>query len=263
MAPRLAPRYYWFVAIATGAALFFMRLGFWQLDRLHERRASNAAMVARREQAETPLAELTRDTSTARFRSVHISGRYDYDHQFIWTARSREGAPGVVFLTPLLGDSGAPAVLVNRGWAYAADGMRINDTLWREGDRDSVRGYAEVFASGAGPVTVGTVPRAIRRLALDSLSAMLPYHIAPLLVVQQRGAGPQREVQHPFRSAPPPLDEGPHRGYALQWFAFALITVVGTIAVVRGAVSRPLPLPNAQDLARNREVGHEPGHVHE
>jgi cytochrome oxidase assembly protein ShyY1 len=52
-------------------------------------------------------------------------------------------------------------------------------------------------------------------------------------VVQQRGAGNQVEVQHPFRVALPPLDEGPHRGYALQWFAFALITIVGTVAAVQ------------------------------
>jgi cytochrome oxidase assembly protein ShyY1 len=30
----------------------------------------------------------------------------------------------------------------------------------------------------------------------------------------------------------PALDEGPHRGYAIQWFAFAVIALVGAGAVV-------------------------------
>jgi cytochrome oxidase assembly protein ShyY1 len=34
------------------------------------------------------------------------------------------------------------------------------------------------------------------------------------------------------RVPPPTLDEGAHRSYAIQWFAFALITVIGTAAVL-------------------------------
>ena len=32
---------------------------------------------------------------------------------------------------------------------------------------------------------------------------------------------------------PPPLDEGPHRSYALQWFSFAAIAIVGTFFFLR------------------------------
>ncbi|MGH7668030.1 MAG: SURF1 family protein, partial [Gemmatimonadaceae bacterium] len=31
----------------------------------------------------------------------------------------------------------------------------------------------------------------------------------------------------PLRIMPPPLDEGPFRSYAIQWFAFALISIGG------------------------------------
>jgi surfeit locus 1 family protein len=225
-------RYLWFVLVAVAAVAVFVQLGIWQLDRLGARRSANEAMVARRTLPEQSVGALAADTSNARFRAVRVAGRYDYDHQFIWTARTRDGAPGVVFLTPMLVDSG-PAVLVNRGWAYSADGMAIDEPLWREAERDSVVGYAEVFTSGTGPVFLGSEPRRIRRLALDSLRASVPYEIAPILVVQQRGAGIQAEVKHPFRVSLPPLDEGPHRGYAIQWFAFAVITIVGTVAAVQ------------------------------
>jgi surfeit locus 1 family protein len=139
----------------------------------------------------------------------------------------------VVFLTPIVPDDGGPAVLLNRGWAYSADGMRVDSPLWREGARDSVVGWAEVFTSGPGPVSIAGAPRGIRRLAWDSLQALVPYPLARLVAVQQRGAGEQEKVAHPFRAELPPLDEGPHRSYAIQWFAFALIVLVGGAAVAR------------------------------
>jgi surfeit locus 1 family protein len=36
----------------------------------------------------------------------------------------------------------------------------------------------------------------------------------------------------PARLPAPSLDEGPHKGYAVQWFSFALIAVVGWGALV-------------------------------
>ncbi|MCC6317501.1 MAG: SURF1 family protein [Gemmatimonadaceae bacterium] len=229
----LPRRYSWFVVVASLAVIAFLLLGRWQLGRLSERRVANASLLARRSLPTEAAERLARDTAVARFRALRVHGRFDYEHQFIWTARSREGAPGVVFLTPMIVSDSGPAVLVNRGWAYSADGMAIDEPLWREAVEDSVVGYADAFTSGVGPVFIGREPRRIRRLAFDSLQARLPYRLLPIIAVQQLGAGPQVEVRHPFRATPPPLDEGPHRGYALQWFAFAAITIVGTVAVVQ------------------------------
>ncbi|MBK8250642.1 MAG: SURF1 family protein [Gemmatimonadetes bacterium] len=221
-----------FVLTALLAAGTFVRLGFWQVGRLNETRAANAQLFSRRNAEASPLEALLATPDSARFRAVSLSGRYDYDHQLIWTARTRSGAPGVVFLTPMIPDAGGPALLVHRGWAYAADGMQVNDSLWREGVQERVEGFADVFSTGEGPVQVPSVSRGIRRLDFDSLQAMIPYPIARLIAVQQIGAGIQTTVAHPFRLERPTLNEGPHRGYALQWFAFAGITILGTAAVI-------------------------------
>jgi surfeit locus 1 family protein len=221
-----------FVLAALVAAASFVQLGFWQVGRLNARRAANAETFGRRSVEAVALDKLLAQPDSARFRGVTVSGTYDYERQFIWTARTRSGAPGVVFLTPLLPEGGGPAVLVHRGWAYAADGMQVNDTLWREGPTARVEGFAEVFTEGTGPVSVPSVSRGIRRVAFDSLQAMLPYPLARVIAVQQVGVGIQQQVAHPFRLERPTLDEGPHRGYALQWFAFAGITVLGSVAVI-------------------------------
>lgn len=224
-----------FVLVALLAAGVFARLGFWQVGRLNSVREANAQLFERRRAAPVALESLPAVPDSARFRAVAVRGRYDYDHQFRLTARSRAGAPGVVFVTPVVRDDSGAAVLVYRGWVYAADGMTVDDTLWREGERAEVEGYVETYPAGIGPVQVPSAPGrgGLRRLDRDSLQADLPYVIAPVLVVQQVGAGAQMgQVRHPFRLERPTLDEGPHRGYALQWFAFAAITVLGTIAVV-------------------------------
>lgn len=41
----------------------------------------------------------------------------------------------------------------------------------------------------------------------------------------------------PRRLQPPELSEGPHLSYAIQWFAFAVMTVAFGVLVVRKRVS--------------------------
>jgi surfeit locus 1 family protein len=43
-----------------------------------------------------------------------------------------------------------------------------------------------------------------------------------------------------MRVPPPPLGDGPHLSYALQWFAFATVALVGYVAWLR-AGRRPRP----------------------
>ena len=44
----------------------------------------------------------------------------------------------------------------------------------------------------------------------------------------------------PVRVDPPPLSQGPHRAYAVQWFAFALVGIVGTGLVLARDRTRSL-----------------------
>ncbi|MGQ0649143.1 MAG: SURF1 family protein [Gemmatimonadaceae bacterium] len=222
-----------FLVLALAAAFGFVRLGFWQLQRLDDRRAANAAVSGRLERPATSLEALLADTANARYRRVRISGIYDYDHEFVLTARTRLGAPGANLVTPLRLPNGRAAILVNRGWVYAADGMTIDGNTWREDSGGVVEGFVESFTSGPGPAFVTSVKRGVRRLEWDSIAARVPYPLAPVLVVQQLTRNVGATIVHPHRVPAPRLDEGSHRSYALQWFAFAAITLVGAGVVLR------------------------------
>lgn len=224
-------RTFGFVIFAAALALGCIRLGFWQLSRHEERRTRNAVTASRTAAPPASIDELTRDSASARHRQVRVVGRYDYGQEIVLTSRSRSGAPGVNILTPLIVSEGEAAVLVNRGWAYAPDGMRVDLGKWREADTATVVGYAEEFIAADGPISTRSAVRAVRRLDRDSIAVLLPYPIAPVVVVQRLGAALAGSLEHPSRLDLPALDEGPHLSYAFQWFAFAAIAIVGAGAV--------------------------------
>jgi surfeit locus 1 family protein len=115
------------------------------------------------------------------------------------------------------------------------------------------------IAVGAGSDRLGAdrrmqpaAPRRAMRLDHGTIAALMPYPIAPyqLILIDETvtghgaGAGYGNATPSPFGTAVvdstrpiriplPALDEGPHKSYAAQWFAFAAIALVGTASVVR------------------------------
>lgn len=235
---RRATAFFTLVALALSAGC--IRLGFWQLERLRERRAANALVIGRLREAPTPLRAI-HATSGVRFRRATATGTYDFANEFVLTSRSRNGSPGVHVITPLRFADSDTAVLVNRGWVYAPDGMRIDLTLFHEDTNAVVDGFVEEFSAAQGAVSTSSVAKAVRRLDRDSIATRLPYPVGPLILVQQKDSGEFTAVDRgtPVRIEPPPLNEGAHRSYAIQWFGFALVGIAGSILVVRRDRTRP------------------------
>ena len=227
-----------FVIFAIAVAVGCVRLGFWQLNRLAERRAANAKLASRLSMPAAPALEAMRDTTTAPYRRATATGTFDFGNELSLASRTREGSPGANIITPLRVPGTDTAVLINRGWVYAADAMSVDFARWREPTDAVVTGYLlEIARRGRGSISTPSSPRVIRRLEYDSLAKRLPYPIAPFVLVatESRSSGrptPPRDST-PARLPPPPLDEGPHLGYAIQWFAFAVIGLVGAGVVAR------------------------------
>jgi surfeit locus 1 family protein len=224
-----------FAVFAGVVSLGCIRLGIWQLERHNERQATNARIIARLVEAPVSILSLHPD-SLVRFKRVRVTGRYDFANEMVLTSRGRHGAPGVHVVTPLRLESSDSAVLVNRGWAYSPDGMKIDLSLFREDSNNVVvDGYLEEFSTTPGAVSTSSVSNGIRRLDYDSISVRVPYPLSKVIVVQRSDSGDVVAVDkgHPVRADPPPLNAGPHRAYAIQWFAFALVGVIGTILVLQ------------------------------
>jgi surfeit locus 1 family protein len=208
------------VVIAAGC----IRLGVWQLARLGERRERNRQTEAMMRGDPVPLR--TTQPAPARLTRVVISGRPDYRYEIALTGRSRNGSPGVDIVTPMRLPGTDTAVLVNRGWVYSPDASQVSFKQWREADSLSFSGYVDTLARGKAGSSAGLT---MRILDHRRISAELPYPIAPFFVV----ALPESETPSqttPVRLPLPALDEGPHKSYAIQWFSFATIAIVGTLA---------------------------------
>jgi surfeit locus 1 family protein len=210
-----------------------VRLAIWQLDRLHQRRVHNAVVAAARARPELEIREDSHlPIDSLRDRRLQARGAYDYARERLWHGRSYEGIPGVDFVTPLRLRDGT-AVLVDRGWAPSPDGYHVGAGVYREGAGDS----ADVVGLGmAAPRGRGDVdPAALR----DSL----PYKVLPI-VIQQLPPSPalSRPLPPSLRRWPPPeLSDGPHLSYVVQWFSFAAIIVVGSLALMRRPARRAPP----------------------
>ncbi|MBX6333651.1 MAG: hypothetical protein IRY91_17530, partial [Gemmatimonadaceae bacterium] len=214
--------------LATGMAALFARLGVWQLQRLAERRAFNTQFERRLSAEPVSLDQLPTDIALAQYRRVRVTGRYDFDHEIIITARSRQGAPGVYLVTPLIPDGGGRAVLVNRGYVYSPDASTIDRTRWHEPEHATVEGYVHIIPShlARDPRSVAN-PMAWRALDRERLARALPYPVEPYTIIQL--AHGERPPGAPTRLELPAMDEGPHKSYAIQWFSFAAIALYGVV----------------------------------
>ncbi len=216
---------------AVAFAALSISLGFWQLRRLSTRRAANAIVASRRDAPEVPLDSLPADTSASHFRRVRIRGAYDYSNEVVLTLRVREGSPGVNFITPVRREGTDTAVLVNRGWVYSPDGVTVDTKRWREGDSVDANGFVDVFPTQGPFDSLNRArPRSMRRLYRPDLLNLFPYPIANYYVVVTDSG---RTGNAPPRVEPTPLDEGPHRNYAIQWFSFAAISIGGLVIFLK------------------------------
>ena len=222
-------RIYVFCAFAVVAAAAFIRLGVWQIARLGERKAYNAAFTRQHVMQRVDVSQLPRNADSARYRGVSVRGTYDYAHELVISPRTRRGSPGVELLTPVRRAGTDTAVLVDRGWVYSPDLSTIDQPRWREHDSASVLGYVERFTPET-TVTRARNPNVVRHVATADVAARIPYPVLPYYVI---ALGDTDDLTHPARRELPALDEGSHLNYAFQWFTFAAIALGGAAIVVR------------------------------
>jgi surfeit locus 1 family protein len=217
------------MAVFLLASAGFARLGVWQLSRLKERRAANVAILAARRAPPVPITASSAHTDTLREHRVTATGRYDHAREFIVRGQVLEGSPGVRIVTPLLLADGGPSVLVDRGFLPSPDAVSVNPEGSAEPGPRTVRGIALPVGTAPGEPVQHAGRTTWRRLELEALRRRLPYPVLPVYILQS----PDSSLPaFPRRLEAPPVDEGPHLGYAVQWFLFAGLAAAFAVLVV-------------------------------
>lgn len=224
-----------------------VRLGIWQLDRLEQRRAFNARVAEQVDQAMLVLDEntISLDLIEMEYRSVEVMGVYDHGEEIAVRNQAWRGLSGVNLLTPLLIPGSEKYVLVNRGWIPMEDAAPENWSQFEELGIVTVRGMIRLSEIDAdyGGVPNPTLQTDQERLDLwnfINLERIGAENDLSLLLVYIHQAPDGEETIPPFRTLPElDLTEGSHAGYAVQWFTFAIILLLGYPFFVRSQTNMP------------------------
>jgi cytochrome oxidase assembly protein ShyY1 len=217
------------VVIAVLVAATCVNLGLWQLRRLDERRALNAKILDRRSAPPVSIDGVQGNTAAEPYRAATAQGRYDVEHEVLVYGRSLDGEAGQHLVTPLLLPDGG-AILVVRGWVpFAVQAAPV---------REAAPPATEVTVDGSLVPDEGDgsdVPDAdgiVRDLDVRGIASSLPYDVSPL-PLQLADQTPPQPGSLPIPVPLPALSEGPHLSYAIQWFSFAVIALVGAVILLR------------------------------
>jgi surfeit locus 1 family protein len=210
-------------------AVTFIRLGFWQLDRLQWRRGVNATIQQR--QAE-PAANLTSLDPSAgadalEYLPVEADGTYDTSREAILYGRARNGQAGNHLLTPLRLDDGS-SIIVDRGW------VPLDAKTPGAMDASTPDGRVSVEGILLPPESEDRRPDAdtVKDVSLVQLRQRVDGELWPVYILL-RSQAPQQTGPFPEPVPEPELSEGPHLSYAVQWFTFTIIGLVGWALLLR------------------------------
>jgi surfeit locus 1 family protein len=228
-------RWLWVTFLVIVGVAVMARLGKWQLDRLAQRRAFNATVQA---QIDAPPLELTANTlqedlSAMEYRKVTVVGEYDFSQQVALRNQVVGDQWGVHLITPLRIQGANSAVLVDRGWIPEGDFESGDWTKFNESGVLTINGVIRASQSKAdvglrsdptlAPGQTG-LP-AWNFVNIDRIAKQISMPVLPVYI--QESPDPAWTGQ-PVRTQPQlDLSEGPHLGYAIQWFTFALFLAGG------------------------------------
>jgi surfeit locus 1 family protein len=217
-------------------------LGFWQLDRLSQKRAFIAranAQISAAPESITHFLTPPEDMPDLEYRPVTATGTYDFSNEILVRNQIVGGEPGYRIVTPLHLEGTDSTVLVDRGWIPLKEGQAYQPGQFNEPGKVSIAG---VVRRTQPEPTIGGVPDPTlapgqSRLAawnfidISRIQQQVSYPLVPVFIQQAPDpswtGAPVRSLEDPV------LDEGPHLGYAVQWFSFAAVLAVGYPFFVR------------------------------
>ena len=237
---RFRPRFWPSLTTALALAVL-VAMGNWQLERLEWKRGLRAEMTQRMAGPAIALPPPPVDAAALRYRPIRLVGRFHHDRELYLEARSHKGRAGLHLVTPFELDDGR-VVLVDRGWVpperrrpetraegqiggQAAGRVRVTGTI-RTGGWNGYE-FLRPENDPAGNAWVWMdLPRMAERVAMEGAG------------LGGAGLGGTERGYYLVAGAAPnpgglPIGRGPgaqqpnnHLGYALTWYALALVLLV-------------------------------------
>lgn len=221
--------------LVLAAMAVMIRLGIWQLDRLEKRRLFNSRVSA---QIAQPMLEITgtalnADLTQMEYRTAGVTGIYDLGGEVALRNQYWQDQWGVHLITPLLISGSKEAILVDRGWIPGDDYQSGDWSKYAEPGQVTVHGVIRLAQSQAelgrrADPTPRPGETSLKTWNFVNIPRLANQVDEPLLPVYIQQAPDPGWTGMPYRTQPDlDLSEGPHLGYAFQWFIFTAILGIG------------------------------------
>ena len=224
----VAPRA-WDVLLTAAALATFVSLGWWQIGRGRDKQAL-VESFARGTQTSVELVDDVTVDELPRYQHVRAEGRYDPTRQvLIDNMPSQAGRPGYRVLTPFVRAGSDRLLLVDRGWLPLGESREVLPRLDVAPDYRAVSGRLDhiptpgLRVGDAGVPGDGRWPRVLNFPLPRDLEQAFGQPVESRIVLLDPAVPDGYE-----RVWRPALGFGPerHLGYAIQWFALAIVALV-------------------------------------
>ena len=215
--------------IALGLVLLCIWAANWQYTRGVDRHARNNVIEERIAQSPIELSARDADPVNNEWQSVSTNGRFDSNQQILLRNRYSEGKYGYEVLTLFTSNSGEK-FWVDRGWVQAGATATTPPEVTKVPQVDvSITGRFRLDSSlprGSFFALPGDGQGLVSELNAQSQLDTEKFYIDLL-----SGSDPSLTPAVPAQL--PPLSDGPHMAYALQWLFFGGLIVYGRILIRR------------------------------
>lgn len=218
------PRW-WLLILFIAAEVGFIAAARWQWQRgeFKDRRAHEfvLALANAHPDAVADFARLR--MLQGDFAAVQLRGRLITNRVYLHDNRIVDGDYGVDVYVPVAIDGGY--VLVNMGWIAADRSRRTPPLVPPLPDHFDARGLIAPAPAAGLALAEGSVPP---RLRLNIDPNQIALEAPQLLPMATQVFWPAPDVASPFRRdwQPSGMPADRHRGYALQWASFAVVSLI-------------------------------------
>ena len=215
--------------IALGLVVLCIWAANWQYTRGVDRHARNNVIEERIAQSPIELSARDADPVNNEWQSMSVNGRFDSNQQILLRNRYSEGKYGYEVLTLFTSNSGEK-FWVDRGWVQAGATATTPPEITKVPEVDvSITGRFRLDSSlprGSFFALPGDGQGLVSELNAQSQLDTEKFYIDLL-----SGSDPSLTPAVPAQL--PPLSDGPHMAYALQWLFFGGLIVYGRILIRR------------------------------
>lgn len=211
-----------FIVVVMALALF-IRLGFWQVDRYSEK-LEMESQYNTNSQILITQDLISGGPSLLNYQNVELSGHWVDDDGFFLNLKKHYSKSGLHVVTPLLLDSGSK-VMVNRGWIEHSPENKDDPIFKTTDNKISIKGFIRKMSN---PYFMTNVSGSKRKMFVD-IEKLKSNDSSLLSVVVFQTSNTNDGLIRDWQS--PEFKPTMHLGYAIMWFAFALILLISSLYI--------------------------------